>query len=254
MNVDVDVEAVVEGGIMFLSARRFLGFSVIALLMASCGAQNNEQAQSKSDAVPNYVIARADVSDKESSTSNVDFVTVKTDKKILTAQDAELAFNSGETIRSDRSGRMVSVSRPDVEFGLGSPAQMSTQSPTQMGTGIHSKSTRYKQVYAQNNCECSYGNGVVRSNQNTVLAPRLKTFFQRLNPFAQVGQRQYPYSYGNQYSQGQYQYTVYKQPQQPGQVAPVGSQQRTQPNQAQTGSQSNPSPNNSTGQNSSGGV
>jgi hypothetical protein len=252
--LNVVVEAVVEGGFMLLSVRRFFGFSVIALLMASCGAQNNKQVQSKSETVPNYVIARADVSDKESSTSNVDFVTVKTDREILTAEDAELAFNSGDTIRSDESGRMVSASRPDVEFGLGSPAQMSTQSPTQMGTGIHNKSTRYKQVYAQNNCECSYGNGVVRSNQNTVLFPRLNTFFQRLNPFARVGQRQYPYSYGNQYNQGQYQYTVYKQPQQPSQMAPVGSQQQTQSSQGQTGSQSNPNPNNATGQNSTGGV
>jgi hypothetical protein len=248
------LNVVVEGGVMLLSARRFFGFSVIALLVASCGVQSNNQAKSNSETVPDYVIARADVKDKESSTSNVEFVSVKSDKDILTAEEAELAFNSGEAIRLDASGKMLAASTPNVEFGLGSPTQMSTQSPTQMGTGIYSKNTRYKQVYAQDNCECSYGNGVVRSNQNTVLFPRLRTFFQRLNPFARVGQRQYPYSYGNQYSQGQYQYTVYKQPQQPSQMAPVGSQQQSQPYQAPIGSQSNQAPNNTTGQNSAGGV
>ncbi len=238
---------------MLLSARRFFSFSVIALLMASCGAQNNKQAKSQSETVPNYVIARADVTDKESSTSNVDFVSVKSDKEILTAEDAELAFNSGDAIRLDKSGKMVAALSPNVEFGLGSPAQMSTQSPTQMGT-TYSKSASYSQTYSQNNCECSYGNGVVRSNQNTVLFPRLRTFFQRLNPFARVEQRQYPYSYGNQYSQNQYQYTVYKQAQQPSQMAPIGSQQQTQPYQAPIGSQTKPYPNTTTGQNSAGGV
>lgn len=227
---------------MLLSARRFFSFSVIALLVASCGVQNNKQAKSQSETVPNYVIARADVTDKESSTSNVDFVSVKSDKEILTAEDAELAFNSGDAIRLDKSGKMVAALSPNVEFGLGSPAQMSTQSPTQMGT-TYSKSASYSQTYSQNNCECSYGNGVVRSNQNTVLFPRLRTFFQRLNPFARVEQRQYPYSYGNQYSQNQYQYTVYKQSQQPSQMAPIGSQQQTKPY-----------PNTTTGQNSAGGM
>ena len=189
-------------------------FSFLAVfLINSCGV--NPESRTDGTA-PHYLIARADVKNKNSSSATVDFVSVNSRDSISNAADAEKAFLSGEPLVSDHSGRMRLASNPGIEFSLGSPAQMPSQMPMQKGSkqmaqNCYGSDCGPTQMRTYSSCECSYGNGEVRSNQNTVLFPRLRSFFQRLNPFAKVGDQQYGYNYGNEYSQGQYQYTVYKQ-------------------------------------------
>ena len=224
------VVAVVVGGSMLQGIWRSVFVFGVVLAVSSCGVSPESRTGGSAGSAPKYLIARADVKDKNSSSSSVEFVSVNSHENISSAADAEQAFLAGERIVTDESGRMSLASSSDVEFSLGSPTQMPSQMPTQMGTtqmsqNCYGKDCGPSQMRTVSSCECSYGNGVVRSNQSGVLFPRLRAFFQRLNPFAKVGSNQYGYNYGNQYSQGQYQYSVYKQ----SQPAPVNQGYYQQP-------------------------
>lgn len=214
-------------------------FLVPVFVLSSCGVTPESRVDSSSNSVPNYLIARVDVSDKNATSASVDFVSVTSEDEIATTEAAEKAFLNGQTIRPNESGIMHLGSSSEVELKLGSPAQMQTQSPAQMSKTCYGKNCAPVQMQTYktyNQCDCSYGNGIVRSNQNTVLFPRLRAFFRGLNPYAKVNNQQYGYNYGNQYSQGQYQYTVYKQdPSAPGnsvtQQQPGGQYQLPYPSQ-----------------------
>jgi len=203
----------------------------LARLVSSCGVD----AVSRNDrgilSAPKYLIARADVRSQDGGSTPVEFASVSSSKEISSGKDAAHAFNSGEKLVADRDGKMRAASSPEMEFGLGSPSQM----PTQMDTSCAGKGCGPSQMSYQSNCEC------VTSSQNTGLFPRLRSFFQKLNPFAQVGKEKVPYNYGTQYSEGQYQYTVYKQPQTTPTV-PGGSQPGTQYPSPYGSQPSNPQP------------
>jgi hypothetical protein len=226
--VAIVVAAVVGGSMLQGIWRSFFTLGSL-LVIYSCGVNPDSRTGGADGSAPKYLIARADVKDKTSSSTNVEFVSVNSHENISSAADAEQAYLAGEPIVRDESGRMRLSSTADVEFSLGSPAQMPSQMPTQMGTtkinkNCYGADCGPTQMQTVDSCECSYGNGVVRSKQNGVLFPRLRSFFQRLNPSAKVGNDEIGYNYGNQYSQGQYQYTVYKQ-NQPAPVNPGSSQQ-----------------------------
>jgi hypothetical protein len=214
---------------------KFLSQSLIGattlLAISSCGVKPENRVGHPSNLVPVYLIARADIKEKSSSKTSLDFVSVTSSGRISNARDAERAFLAGEPLIQDEAGQMRLASSSDVQFSLGSPVQMQTTGPTQMSArqtkqNCSGPDCGPAQVQTYNNCDCSYSDGVIRSRENKVLFPRLKSFFQKLNPFAKVGDQQYPYNYGNQYSKDQYQYTVFEQPQ-PSPVTPTSPQTPT---------------------------
>jgi len=222
--------AVVVGGVMLKSYWvRFIlpGFAVV---LTSCGV--DAISRDVSSIAPKYIIARTALGDAVSNQAKVEFA-ISSDREIQSGHAAARAFNSGQKLTSERDGKMKSAASPAVEFGLGgAPSQMPTQMSTQSKTPV------------QRGCECSYNGGMVTSNPGTSvgLFPRLRSFFQKLNPFAKVGTKEVPYNYGTQYSEGQYNYTVYNQAQP---IPP--SNQYPQPS-GQSGPVPQPQPQGPTGQ------
>jgi len=213
--------------LMKFVGQSFLGATTL-LLISACGVKPESRAGHPSDLVPVYLIARADIKEQNSSQMTVDFVSVASPMRISNAREAERAFLTGEPVIRDDAGRVMLDSSSHVQLSLGSPVQMQTNRPTQMSA----KQTKQNcsgpdcgpaQVQTYNNCDCSYSEGVISSRENKVLFPRLRSFFQKLNPFAKVGDQQYPYNYSKQYSKDQYQYTVFEQPQ-PSPVTPTNPQ------------------------------
>lgn len=237
--LSIVVVAVVAGGSMLHGFWRSVLGCVSLVMLSSCGMNTESRVKG---AAPQYLIARAEVNEKDSSSAKVEFVSVSSEQEIASAGDAEKAFLTGEPLLNDDSGVMRLASDSSVQFSLGSPtqmpSQMPTQSPAQVGkvqsNNCYGKDCTPVQVQTSNVCECYYRNGIVRSNQNTVVFPRVRSFFRWLNPFATVRDRQYAYNYGNQYSQGQYQYSVYKQ----NQYTPVTPVDPQSPYSSQTPGQS----------------
>ena len=209
------------------------------MFLTSCGVDAINR--DVSSMAPKYIIARTSLGDALSNQAKVEFA-ISSEREIQSGRAAARAFNSGQKLKSDRDGKMKSSDSPAVEFGLGgAPAQM----PTQMSTQSQSSPCPENNCTpVQRGCECSYNGGMVTSNPGTSvgLFPRLRAFFQKLNPFAKVGTKEVPYNYGTQYSEGQYNYTVYNQAQP---VPP--SNQYPQPS-GQSGPVPQPQPQGPTGQ------
>jgi len=217
---------------------RFI-LSGFAVVLTSCGV--DAISRDVSSIAPKYIIARTALGDAFSNQAKVEFA-ISSDREIQSGRAAARAFNSGQKLTSERDGKMKSAASPAVEFGLGgAPAQMPTQMSTQ---SQKSPCPENNCTPVQRGCECSYDGGMVTSNPGTSvgLFPRLRAFFQKLNPFAKVGTKEVPYNYGTQYSEGQYNYTVYNQAQP---IPP--SNQYPQPS-GQTGPVPQPQPQGPTGQ------